>query len=130
MQAIELLDWTGLSRRTLSEIVGTTHPTFGALVEGHSASLTRHPEVIRRIADLHALAGRLAPFELREPGALARALLDHGDDGQRIADLAVNGSLAAAYRRALQVLAPSERQPLRGPMVTRTVGTATASLTD
>lgn len=129
LQAIELVKWTGLSRRVLSEILGTTHPTFGALVDGQPTSLSKSPEVLERLGRLHSLASRLAPFEIKMPGAMKAALLTHSDGG-RVADLAANGAVTIAYLTALRVLAPHEEQNLRKPMVTRSVGTATVSLSD
>lgn len=127
MQARELLDWSGLSLRVLAEMLGITHPTLKALVEGSGASLTKKPEVLDRLEALHALTSRLAPFEIANAGSIARALTTV-IDGRRISEIATSESLADAYLEALKVVAPRPGKNLRQVTTRRTVGTATVAL--
>ena len=131
LQAKEILDWTGFSRRQLSSILGITHPTLKALVEGRATQLSKKPEVPTRIAALHGLCERIAPLANYDQGLVASALLTEvRNDGSRIADIVMTESVAAAYLAALKVVAPKTPPSLRPVFAKREVGTATVSLSE
>lgn len=129
-QAKEVLDWTGLSQRALAAALGTSHPTVGSLVSGHSTDLVRRPEVRRRLADLHALCERLAPPMAHDSYRLLELLHSRDSDGIRLMDLAAQGQVARAYVLALDLLAPPVDAAFPASVFPSVPGEATAALHD
>lgn len=131
IQAIQLVDWTGLSLRALADLLGTTHPTLGALVSGRSTELSKKPHVLQNLSTLHGLVERLVPIA-PDARTLADCLTQpsYSFDGRPIALLAVSDSPAAAYMAALRVLRPRQASTLKPRFASRAEGTATVALSD
>ena len=129
LQARELLDW-GFSTRGLSDLIGTTHPTLGNVLEGKVSALSKSPNALAALERVHELASRLASFESKDPGVIERVLLSKLPKGERLADLAVNGRPGDAYLEALKRISPRPTRTLQRPSMTRGAGDATVSLDD
>lgn len=128
-QIKELREWTGLSNRALAGVLGTSHPTIGALLSGESVDFTRKPEIRRGLANLHALCERLAPLVCFDSPRLLDVLYAT-DKGIRIVDIAARGSTARAYGLALREITPANSDDLPGSVFSAQPGTATVALHD
>jgi hypothetical protein len=132
LQAERLRQWTGMSNRALASLLGTTHPTIGAVLSGQSSEFLRRPDVRRRLADLYAMCSRLAPLVGEDPKELSRILQasEGGEGGRTVGELAVNGDLARGYLIALQAIAPVRTQAFSDSPFPAQSGTATHALHD
>ena len=131
LQAERLRQWTGMSNRALASLLGTTHPTIGALLSGQSSDFLRRPEVRRRLADLYAMCSRLAPLVGEDPRVLSRILeVSEEEGGRTIGELAVNGDLARGYLLALQNIVPVRTRAFSDSPFPAQPGTATHALHD
>ena len=131
LQVKEVIDWTGMSRRQLSELLGTGHPTVSALIEGHATQLARRPDVRERLHALHALCERLAPLVGYQRDDLAAVLFTAPEEGEaRIVDLATADSPALAYLAALKYLKPQRARSPKYRYASVREGTATTEFGD
>ena len=57
--AADVQSWTGWSNRTLADVIGTTHPTIRALLDGRVIVIARNPDYRRRLKVAHAFVQRV-----------------------------------------------------------------------
>jgi hypothetical protein len=109
-QAIELQSWTDWSDRTLAQILGTTHPTVRALLQGRGATTSRTATVRARLREVHELVARIHTLTGSSATVTARALsgLPPGSD-QRPIDYLRAGDVGNAYLAALDIVRPTPR---------------------
>ena len=129
IEANYLIRWSGLSRRSLSELIGVTHPTFGALIDGSGTHLTKKPEARERLSRLYELSTRIVPASGRDPYVVAR-VLGTVVGGRSIAQMAADGEIGEAYLAALRTVAPRKPGLLRESLARRDEGSATVALSD
>lgn len=106
-QATELQSWTDWSDRTLAQVLGTTHPTVRALLEGRGATTSRTVTVRARLREVHELVARIHALTGGSAAVTARALseLPPGSDRRPLDYLRV-GDLGQAYLTALDIVRP------------------------
>jgi hypothetical protein len=129
-QAERVRQWTGMSQRALASLLGTTHPTIGALLSGQTSDFLRRPDVRSRLADLYALCSRLAPLVAEDPREMGRILQASEGEGRNVGELAVNGELVRAYLVALRNIAPVRTRAFSDSPFPARPGTATHALHD
>jgi hypothetical protein len=108
--ALELHDWTGWSDRTLAQVLGTSHPTVRALLEGRGATTSRTAAVRARLRAVHEVVGRV--YALAGGSASAtRWVLSELPLGRtrRSVDYLSAGDMPAAYLAAMDLLRPVTR---------------------
>jgi hypothetical protein len=109
-QARELQGWTDWSDRTLAQVLGTTHPTVRALLEGRGATTSRTTTVRARLREVHEMVARVHALSGGSAVVTARtfAELPPGSN-QRPLDYLKAGEVAHAYLAALDILRPAPR---------------------
>jgi transcriptional regulator with XRE-family HTH domain len=125
----ELIRWTGWSQRELAEVLGTTHPTIGALTSGRTTDLVRRSDLKQALMDLHAVCMRLRVLFPGDKAAL-RECLQFSVGGESVAKMAASGRPAAAYIAALEACAGRHAEDLPQPIFPLVAGEATAALHD
>lgn len=104
-----LISETGWSNRRLAMIVGTTHPTIGAIAKGREPE--RNPQLrdaLIRTADVVARISALTHGDRRRLNATLQTPL--GASGRTPLDLLASGRYAQAYLTAVDVIR-GRRQP-------------------
>jgi hypothetical protein len=109
-QASELQSWTDWSDRTLAQVLGTTHPTVRALLQGRGATTSRTATVRARLREVHELVARIHALTGSSAAVTARALseLPPGSD-RRPLDYLRAGDVRHAYLAALDIVRPAPR---------------------
>jgi len=121
---------TGMSQRALASLLGTTHPTIGALLSGQSTEFLRKPEVRRRLSDVFALCTRLSPLTSDDAKETGRLLEASDEEGRTVGYLAANGELSKAYLLALRTISPPSTAKMLNSPYPAQPGTATYALQD
>jgi hypothetical protein len=106
-QATELQSWTDWSDRTLAQVLGTTHPTVRALLQGRGATTSRTATVRARLREVHEVVARIHALAGGSAAITARALseLPPGSDRRPLDYLRV-GDVRQAYLAALDIVRP------------------------
>lgn len=108
--ALELHDWTGWSDRTLAQVLGTSHPTVRALLEGRGATTSRTAAVRARLRAVHEVVGRVNALAGGSASATGRVLGELPLGGtRRPLDYLCAGDMPAAYLAAMDLLRPVTR---------------------
>lgn len=130
--AVEIRRFTGWSARTIADVVGSTHPTIGGLLEGRIGRTNQRTESLRsRLAAAHEVVSRVFVLTGRDPDRTGAALMVAGEgDGGSAANLLSRGEVARAYLAATDRLRQRERSGLLTGRRTVMAGEATASLHD
>lgn len=97
-----LIDRTGWSNRRIAEIVGTTHPTIGAIKKGREPE--RKPELAEALFNTAEVVEKISRLANGNQAILKVALNQRGQDGFTSLQLLAAGEYAKAYLKALDVL--------------------------
>ena len=109
--ALELHDWTGWSDRILAQVLGTSHPTVRALLEGRGANTSRTAAVRARLRAVHEVVARVHALTGGSSLATGRVLGELSESGvRRPVDHLSAGDMTAAYLAAIEILRPSTRE--------------------
>jgi hypothetical protein len=109
-QARELQRWTEWSDRTLAQVLGTTHPTVRALLEGRGATSSRTTTVRARLRNVHEMVARVHALSGGSSIVTARTLAElPPGSSERPLDYLQAGEIAHAYLAALDILRPAPR---------------------
>ena len=127
VQANYLIRFSGLSRRSLSDVLGITHPTLGALIDGSNTQLAKKPEAKDRLARLYDLCTRIAPLADYDSQVVAKTLFS-STRGMTVALLAAEGDLTTSYLTALNALSPRQSGLERQSFASREEGSSTVAL--
>jgi hypothetical protein len=109
-QASELQSWTDWSDRTLAQVLGTTHPTVRALLQGRGATTSRTASVRVQLREVHELVARIHALTGGNAALTARALSELPPrSDRRPLDYLRAGDVGQAYLAALDIVRPAAR---------------------
>lgn len=109
--AKDLRVWTGWSIRALAEVLATTHPTMGQILEGAPQAGTRNKELLRRIEQAYEVVARIYLVAGRDDRRTAVALASSSPSGSAIFHL-MTDQPSRAYLAALNALRPERSEGL------------------
>lgn len=104
----ELRNWTKWSQRMLVKVIGSTHPTVAAALEGNTEALSRSTLQQHRLNDVYAVVSRIYVLANRNPNRTSEALNQPGIDGITPTQQLIDGQMATAYLRAMRVIRPPQ----------------------
>jgi hypothetical protein len=108
--ALELHNWTGWSDRMLAQVLGTSHPTVRALLEGRGATTSRTVAVRARLRAVHDVVARVHALTGASVTTTRGVLSELPPTGtRRPLDYLSVGDMPAAYLAALDILRPVTR---------------------
>jgi hypothetical protein len=119
---------TGWSMRALATMLGTTHPTVSAVLDGSPTGM-RAPELPGRIMAMADLVERLNAVTSGDRSTLLTALTSpSGSEGRSAVEYARQGDSGRAYIAALDVLRPPRQTGMMQGRWPVQVGRATSPL--
>lgn len=123
----DVLRWTGWSHRKLARVLGTTHPTVGALELG----TTSGPSIDReRLDEVHEVVQRIHLLAGRDADETNRLLSTGADGGPSAFDLLSESRASDAYLAALDVLRPRRTSGMMSGIWPAAPGRATSVVGD
>lgn len=126
--AQELLLWTGWSHRSLAAVLGISHPTVAALVQGKSSA--RVGDLFARLIEAHEVVQRVYLIADKDAPRARRLLSATSKSGYSVRDLLAQRQPAAAYLAALDASGPLPVGPMMQSIWPSSAGNATVDLAE
>lgn len=121
---------THWSARFIANLLGTTHPTVAALLDGRAAGGRHLPELHARLRELHEVVTRVHTIAGDDPEETVRLLTAAPAGAVPAVDLLRRRDPAAAYLAAVDVARPPRSGRLMTGLFPVRGGEATAALED
>lgn len=121
---------THWSARLIATLLGTTHPTVAALVEGRPVGARHLPDLHDRLRELHEVVTRIHAIAGNDVDDTVRLLITPSQGGEAAVDFLKRRDPANAYLAAVDVARPQDASGLLTGLFPAHAGEATAALED
>lgn len=121
---------TRWSARFIATVLGTTHPTVAALLDGRATGGRHLPDLHSRLRELHDVVTRVHALAGDDPEETVRLLTTAPPGAAPAVDLLRSRDPAAAYLAAVDVVRPSRPRGMMTGLFPVRGGEATAALED
>ena len=121
---------THWSARAIAALLGTTHPTVGALLDGRPAGGRNLPQLQVRLREVHDVVTRVHAIAGGDPNETVRLLTTAPASGKSAVALLKERDPAAAYLAAVDVARPRRTGRLMTGLFPARAGEATTALED